>query len=491
MHRTPPAAELGGTRVEHGPGPGGRQARIQALACAAWLLGGAVAAAIPIDPTLSSPGFFPADSTVRAILAERVDAGVSPGIVVGLLDADGTTRVLSAGRSDGPGGRPLDGDTVFEIGSITKVFTGVLLAEMAVRGDVRLDQPVAELLPKSVSVPARGDSVITLLHLATHRSGLPRLPSNMTRKDMRNPYVDYTADSLHAFLSRHALTRPPGERYEYSNLGAGLLGHALASRARKPYETLLTERVLKPLGMDDTRVTLTPAMKERLAAGHDAAGAIVPNWGFTALAGAGALRSTANDLLRFLAANLDSNATPVNAALRLSHMPRFTGGGPTVHLGLGWHRLSGSGAEILMHNGGTGGYHSFIGYDPAMRVGVVVLSNSAGDVDDIGRHLLDRRSPLKKVVKRSEARVDSTRLKGLVGRYALAPTFVLTVTREGDALFVQATGQARLRAYAESDSTFFLREVDAQFSFTRDSTGRASRIVLHQNGRSTPGNRVP
>jgi CubicO group peptidase (beta-lactamase class C family) len=232
-------------------------------------------------------------------------------------------------------------------------------------------------------------------------------------------------------------------------------------------------------------------MKRRLAAGHDPAGAIVPNWEFTALAGAGALRSTANDMLRFLAANLDSNATPINAALRLSHVPRRTGSGPTVWLGLGWHRLSGTGAEIVMHNGGTGGYHSFIGYDPAMRVGVVVLCNSSVDVDDIGRHLLDRKSPLKKVVKRVEVKVDSTRLEPLVGRYALAPTFVLTITREGEALFAQATGQPRFRIYAESDSTFFLREVDAQLSFARDSTGRGSRITLHQNGRSTPGDRVP
>jgi CubicO group peptidase (beta-lactamase class C family) len=144
-----------------------------------------------------------------------------------------------------------------------------------------------------------------------------------------------------------------------------------------------------------------------------------------------------------------------------------------------------------MHNGGTGGYRSFIGYDPARRAGVVVLSNSAGDVDDIGLHLLNPRFPLKRSVKRTETKVDAARLDELVGRYALAPTFVLAVTREGDALFVQATGQSKLRAFAESDSTFFFKEVDAQLSFTRDSTGRASRIVLHQNGRSTPGDRAP
>ncbi len=144
-----------------------------------------------------------------------------------------------------------------------------------------------------------------------------------------------------------------------------------------------------------------------------------------------------------------------------------------------------------MHNGGTGGYRSFIGYDPVMGVGVVVLSNSALDADDIGRHLLNRRFPLKQVVKRIEVKVDSTRLDELVGRYALAPTFVVTVTRESDALFVQASGQSKLRAHAESDGTFFLREVDAQFSFTRDASGQGNRVTLHQGGRSTPGARLP
>lgn len=476
-------------------GPG-RYALVLALG-AAWTLAPlparrpfAAASAAPAEPTTSSATFFPDDSSVRAILEARVEAGQAVGLVVGLLE-DGKTRIVTAGRSDGPDGRPLDGATVFEIGSVTKAFTGVLLAEMVGRGEVRLDQPVADLLPRTLRVPALGDTPITLLDLATHRSGLPRLPSNLTRKDMANPYGDYTVDSLYAFLGAHALARAPGARYEYSNLGMGLLGHALGLRVGTSYEALLVERVLKPLGMDDTRITLTPAMRGRLAAGHDPSGAIVPNWDLPALPGAGALRSTANDMLRFLAANLDSNRSAINAALRLSHQPRAAGTGPTVRIGLAWHILGGSGPEVVMHNGGTGGYRSFIGYDPAMRVGVVVLSNSSLDPDDIGRHLLNPKLPLKRVVKRIEVPVDTTRLDQLVGRYALAPTFVVTVTREADALFVQATGQSKLRAHAESDSTFFLREVDAQFSFTRDSTGRGNRITLHQNGRSTPGDRVP
>lgn len=188
---------------------------------------------------------------------------------------------------------------------------------------------------------------------------------------------------------------------------------------------------------------------------------------------------------------VDQNDTVLSAAMRSSHRPRRTAGGPTVHIGLAWHRRSGGGIEILTHNGGTGGYQSFVGFDPATRVGVVVLANSSGDVDDIGLHLLNPQYPLKRVVKRTEVAVDPARLDQLVGRYLLSPMFALTVSREGDALEVQATGQGKLRMHAESDSTFFLREVDAQLTFTRDATGRGSRVVLHQGGRATPGERDP
>lgn len=442
------------------------------------------------EPTTSSATWFPPDSAVRSILAARVEAGQAIGLVVGLLE-NGETRIVTVGKSGGPGERPLDGATVFEIGSVTKVFTTTLLADMARRGEVRLDQPVAELLPRSVKVPAKGDTLITLLDLATQHSGLPRLPSNLAPKDPANPYADYTVDRLYDFLSHHTLTRAPGAVYEYSNLGMGLLGHALARKAGKSYEAVLTERVLKPLGMNDTRITLTADMKARLAAGHDPAGAVVGNWDFAALAGAGALRSTAADMLRFIAANLDSNATPTSADLRETHRPRHTAGGPNVSIGLAWHLLHSFGAEIVMHNGGTGGCRSFVGYDPARRVGVVVLSNSSGDVDDLALHLLNPKFPLKQVVKHNEVKLDPARLEALVGRYALAPTFILTVTREGEGLFIQATGQPRLPVFAESDSTFFYKAVEAQVWFGRDETGTVTRLVLHQNGRDLPGTRLP
>lgn len=331
-----------------------------------------------------------------------MDAGRSAGIVVGTLDAGGKRRVVAYGAG-GPTGStgvtPLDGNSVLEIGSVTKVFTGTLLASMVARGDVRLDDPVAKYLPATVKVPERGGKQITLLDLATQSSGLPRLPSNLRPKDATNPYADYSEAQMYEFLSGYTLPRDIGSRYEYSNLGMGLLGHALARRAGKSYEALVTERILQPLGMSDTRVTLTPAMRARLTPGHDMAGKPVANWDLPTLAGAGALRSTVNDMLTFLAANVATGAGPLSMVMPQARLSRHPTDNPNLSIGLAWHLLKGPGREIVWHNGGTGGYHSFIAFDPAARTGVVVLSNSSSDIDDIGLHLIEPGIPLQALPK--------------------------------------------------------------------------------------------
>jgi CubicO group peptidase (beta-lactamase class C family) len=220
---------------------------------------------------------FPSDARVDSLIHGRVDEGRATGIVLGLLESDGSRRIFAYGDA-GPGARPLGPKSVFEIGSITKVFTGILLAEMSLRGEVSLDDPVQEYLPDGVTMPARPGQVITLEHLATHRSSLPRLPSNMSPADPANPYADYTSQQLYDFLSSYALTRDVGERYEYSNLAVGLLGWVLALRAGADYETLVRERILKPLGMSMSGITLDPEMSAWLVKGHDESGNVVSNW---------------------------------------------------------------------------------------------------------------------------------------------------------------------------------------------------------------------
>ena len=429
--------------------------------------------------TLQQP--LPSDSAVRALLESRAqtfpDTGRhGEGIVVGLLDPSGARRIIAVG---------VDHAAVFEIGSITKTFTASILADMVDHGEVRLDDPVAKYLPPSVRVPSRNGKQITLLDLATQSSGLPRMPSNFAPKDSLNPYADYTVQQMYAFLSSYELTRDVGAEYEYSNLGVGLLGHALALNAGMNYEALVRQRILGPLGMRETAITLTPALRARLAPGHEIDGRVVPNWDLPTFAGAGALRSTGRDMLTYLAANLDTVAGPLSRAMRDAHTARRNAGNAGMRIGLAWHILARPIGSLVWHNGGTGGYRSFTGFDSARRIGVVVLSNVNSSVDDIGFHLLDETFPLRPPPQQhTEVAVDSLMLARYVGEYELAPAFHITVTRVGTHLFIQATAQPRFPVFAESDSTFFLKVVDAQLTFRPDG------LVLHQNGQHIPGRKL-
>lgn len=438
------------------------------------------------------------DSAILSVIKTRVEAKLATGIVVGVLRPDGRRSVVSYGSSGTA--RPLDGSSVFEIGSITKTFTGTLLADMVARGVVRLDDPVAKYLPAAVIVPSRAGRVITLLDLATQSSGLPRMPTNFNPKDATNPFADYDTTRLYSFLATYALPRDIGAQYEYSNLGVGLLGHALARRAGMDYETLVRRRVLDPLGMTDTRISLTASMKDRLALGHDAAGTTVPNWDLDVLAGAGALRSTANDMLTYIAANLaadlDSTRAALAPAMRTAHTQRRQAGSAQMGIGLAWHvRTSPTNATIVWHNGGTGGYRTFSGYDPASRTGIVVLTNSNIPADDIGFHLLDASVPLSPprpppVITRVAITLPVTTLDRYVGDYEVAANFHLLVTREGDGLVVEPTGQGKAPLFAEKENEFFFRIVDAQIVFELDATGKATGLALLQNGNRLQARKV-
>ncbi len=254
---------------------------------------------------------------LKGLLLNRTDENrKAVGIVVGLVDATGE-RFLAAGAT-APGGKAVpDADTVFEIGSITKVFTSLVLADMVERGEVKLDDPVAKFLPASVKLPERDGRQITLLDLSNQVSGLPRMPDNFKPADMGDPYADYGPAQMYEFLAKVQLARDIGEKYEYSNLGVGLLGHALALKAGMSYEELVRQRVLEPLGMTDTAITLPERLKARLATGTGPNLSPVKNWDFDAIAGAGALRSTARDMLKFLTAAAGLRETPLRGAFDL------------------------------------------------------------------------------------------------------------------------------------------------------------------------------
>ena len=437
---------------------------------------------------------FPADSTVLAILKERVSEGRSAGIVVGMLDADGSTRIVAWG-DPGPGQPPLDGSSVFEIGSITKVFTATVLADMVRAGEVSLDDPVQKYLPDRVHVPGHGGKAITLGSLSEQNSGLPRMPSNFEPADPSNPYADYTVDQLYDFLSGYELTRDPGAQFEYSNLGVGLLGHVLALRADTSYEAMVRARILEPLGMTHTAITLSPWMREHLALGHGSQGDVVSNWDVGVLAGAGGIRSTAVDMLKFLDANLHPERGPLQEAMAFAQQERASAGGGDTRIGLNWISVHAGSDTIVWHNGGTGGYRTFAGIVRGRGVGVVVLTNSAGEgADDIGMHLLRPLIPLAPPpTPRKEftpIELPASTLAAYVGTYELTPQFHLEVTLEGDTLWTQATGQGKIRIRPYTERDFFADVVDAQLTFVKDDSGKVVRVILHQNGRDVPGEKI-
>lgn len=434
---------------------------------------------------------MPDDAEIRRILVERVDEQKrSVGIVVGIVEPGGR-RVVAHGQLSTENPTEVDGDTVFEIGSITKAFTAILLADLAGEGAVELETPVQRLLGSDVTVPTRNGAEITLLHLTTHSSGLPPMPDNFRPADGANPYADYSVAQLYEFLSSHELQRDIGAEVEYSNLGTGLLGHALALSQETDYETLVSRRLLEPLGMSDTSITLSPSQQERLAVGHSVQLRPVANWDLPTLAGAGALRSTVNDMLTFVEANLGLRESPLHDEMSVTHAARRDFPAPGMRIGLGWVIRSGHGRKLHWHNGGTGGYRSFLGFDLESQTGVVVLSNSGDSVDDLGFHLLEQGYRLVlPPAFRTVVEVDPTVYDDYVGLYRLAENVVFTVTRQGDRLFVQLTGQPRFKVFPESETTFFYRVVDAQITFGRGEDGSVDHLVLHQNDMDQRAERI-
>jgi CubicO group peptidase (beta-lactamase class C family) len=416
-----------------------------------------------------------------------VDQGKVVGLVIGIV-RNGETQVLAYGETVKGSGKAPDGKIVYEIGSATKAFTGDLLADAVRTGRVKLDDPVQKYLPKSVTMPVADGKPITLEHLATHTSGLPRLPDNMKPRDPLNPYADYTTKQMYEFLNGHKLRRPPGE-YEYSNIGMGLLGQRLARESGKTYEALLIDRIAKPIGMRDTSIKLNKSQQARLAPPYDAQLSPQKNWDLPTLAGAGAIRSTVDDMLKFLQANLADDDKALTKSLQFARVKRHPIPGGTA-IGLSWHLARDN--VTWWHNGMTGGYSSWLSVVPQKKMGVVILSNTATDkTTELGQQLtrVVYGIPVKPPVERKEVAVDAKLLESYVGKYAIVPEFVLTVTVEDGKLMVQATGQGKLQVFAESPTAFFYKVVDAQITFEKDKAGKVTQLVLHQNGRDMPGKR--
>ena len=312
------------------------------------------------------------DEAIRKMLSTRVDLQKqATGIVVGVIDYMGS-RIVSYGTMGLSDRRPVNGDTVFDVGSITKVLTALLLADMAQRDEVNLDDPAAKYLDaKKVKLPERGGKQITLIDLATHMSGLPLRPTNLVSKDPNDKYRGYTVDLMYECLSSFTLPRDIGTKYEYSNIGYGLLGHVLEKRMGKPYGGLVESRITQPLEMKDTHIGLNSAMKSRMAAGYNNELTPIPSeWHFGVLQSAGAFSSTANDLLKFLGAVLGFKQSPLQPAMKSMLDIRRPGGmQPSTQIALAWNVYIDGEQEVVWKNGSVGGYRSFISSTSGSPVG--------------------------------------------------------------------------------------------------------------------------
>ncbi|MBL9134415.1 MAG: serine hydrolase [Verrucomicrobiales bacterium] len=460
---------------------GGRSFRRARMAWAmVELLLGAGLQAVAEAPAL------PAD--VDQALRARVEYGYNVGIVVGMVNPDGRI-VRGYGFRDADAGDAVDGQTLFEIGSITKIFTATLLSDAVVRGEVELDDPVQRFLPESVHVPS-GNTDITLRQLAIHRSGLPSLPDNLCSEGIRQPFSCYDVERLYAFLNGFTLTRDPGAAWEYSNLGVGLLGHVLARRSGRDYEALLRERVLDPLGLHSTGEVPPSEAADRVATGYS--GAVqAPPFRMPALEGAGVLRSTVDDLLIFLSHHLGILDSPLGPALRATHNRQGSTGQSGVDMGLGWLRIDLPGGTVLQHDGETPGFTAFLGMHPTRRLGVAVLSNSRfntfAGLGDVGFHLLDSSYPLRSITR--PAAVPATTLCAYTGWYRSAAGDVFELGCERDRLVLyHVRSDFEFTLYPQSTTRFTGLDIElgtgAAALFRTNNLGRVTRMDWTQSGQT-------
>jgi CubicO group peptidase (beta-lactamase class C family) len=449
--------------------------------------------AIPAVGLLAALG--PSAAEVPADTARYIEQTIASGQLVGVVVAyvdGGDTAIRGFGLASKETGKPPDADTVFEIGSITKTFTAALLAEEVLGGKVKLTDPAQKFLPEGVTLAQVGERPIELGDIATQRSGLPRMPTNFTPANIADPYVDFDQKKLWEAVSTVKPARAPDVAYEYSNFGFGLLGEILGRETKTSYRDLVKARIFVPLKMTSTDTVLTDALERRSAQGYGPGGMPVHHWALDAFAGAGAINSTGTDMLAYLRANMaasaDASASALSRALAMAHELRADmGPDGKMRIALAWMTTPTGGGR--WHNGGTGGFMSFIGFTDDGKRGVVILSNQGNrPVDQIGFHLLNASAPLPETY--TEITLAPAKIDELLGQYAVTPQAVFSVTHRDDGLYVQLTGQPPLPVYPYAADKVFAKLVDAQISFERGTDGKIVGLTLHQNAQNIRADRL-
>ncbi len=428
---------------------------------------------------------------VTRLLQQRVRV---EGVGLAVARFDASTMDLAAAGLSRLGGEPVDpARHRFEIGSITKTMVGVLLADAVLRGEVTLEQAVESLLPEGLRLRDSADAPIRLVDLATHRSGLPRLPGNLDPTAVphpADPYAAYDDAALLAGVRQFKATRARDAQWDYSNFGFGLLAWAIARQAKLSLPELFRQRLFQPLGLVGMEWAAPARAGQDNTQGHSPAGQPVPAWHFLALGGAGAVRATAAELARYGQAALGGFEHPLRAAFDLAlQVHSDLGPAPSARMGLGW--MLAPELKLATHDGGTYGFSSSLWLNLGERRGALALANAMVVVNDLARHLLNPSQPLRDVAAERKAQAAAQQqpalavapeaLAPLAGVYALNPRFKLTVRAQGGELFAQATGQGEFALFAKSPRGFFARVTPLEIEF-EGTEGAAPALVLRQGG---------
>ena len=421
---------------------------------------------------------LPAD--FRASIEEGVANGRYQSVAVGLIDRDEKGEWLFGGVG-ADGGAPVAGGA-YEIGSTTRSFTGLLLAQALIAGKLRLDDTLGKLFP-DVHFADRRLAAATLAQLATHRAGLPAIPSNLFPRNIDDPYVEYDAPALLAYLTHARLDAADGV-YRYSDLGVALLGEVLARAYRQDYRTLLAADVLAPLALTQSGFGSVPRLVDGFRDGKPAL-----HWQHQALAAAAGLRATLADLMRFAAVQLRPDASPQRAGILLAREPRaVAGGGETA---LAWQIVpvasDGQSWPLLWQAGITGGFASFIGLRTDRQRALILIGNAGIDLSSLGLMLMADRAAPAAPPKLLPMVAPAT--LAYEGWYRFDTGGDLLVRSSGDALTAQLSGLLPQTMYAYDDDAFELSGETAQITFEREDT-RIVGAILHRNATNLRAGRL-
>lgn len=427
------------------------------------------------------------DALVEPYLTHKKVNAVSVGLI-----SNGQVWKKNFGTLDGEGGHAPTDKTLYEIGSISKVFTSLLLAEAVESGRLKLDDPIGTIMKELAEKNPMVGSTITFKHLSHHVSGLPVMPTNIAPADPTNPFDGYDRPMLSEYMMSVMPTRKPGEGYEYSNLAVGLLGDLLSQQAGVSYESLLEEKLTGPLKMSDTVITLNQEQLKRFAPPHNAV--LLPDKAldFDALAGCGAIRSTVDDMLLFAEASLNPPGGELGKVIELAwkeHKPASSG---HHAMGLGW--MIAHDRSTRWHNGQTGGYHSMLLVNRPAKCAAVLLCNTASlQTDALAEQILQTIMGMDVQPTKfdKEVEVDPEVASRLEGKYQLAPGIVITVQVKDGRMMAQLTGQQFLALIPKSETEWKYQAVDATLKFELPESGSSTKVTLLQAGREMPSPRLP